>query len=197
MGKPFSDLEKQALAIIRGGGDPSQSRDEAVAKYWTWRMNPASSAHKLSDASIRKTGRKLDYIAITPFANLGVADLDVRVTISQRSLAKVDGTFKTALGAETGADAVGALPLGKFNPAKVYFRLGAAASPVSPAPVSRITGRRYNTVYASGDEGYSIPFGKITATSTQTERQNALKTLLSTGTGAAQLITFTPEKYRG
>lgn len=195
MGKPYSDLEKQALAIIRGGGDPSLSKDAGIANYWTWRMNPADTSHDLPAASTRTTGRKLEYVALTPFADIGIADLDVKVSISQRSLAKVVGDLKTALGVETGTDAVGALPLGKFKPAKVYFRLGAATT--ATERTSRITKRKYKSVYAPGDEGYSIPFGKTTATSTQADRQAALKANLGTGTGAAQLITFTPEVYRG
>ena len=51
MAKPYSDLEKQALAIIRGGGDPSTSQDEGLANFWKWKLNPAATSHDLPSES--------------------------------------------------------------------------------------------------------------------------------------------------
>jgi hypothetical protein len=70
MGKPYSDLEKRAIAILSGGGDPATSQDQELAKYWKWRLNPSATSHDLPEASIRDTGRKLDDVAIEPFGGV-------------------------------------------------------------------------------------------------------------------------------
>lgn len=128
MGKPYSDLEKQALAIIRGGGDPATSTDEGLANYWKWRLNPASSSHDLPAASTRTTGRKLDFVSILPFAVLPVATQRGRVTISQRALAAAASGLRAAAGLKLLSEEPTSLDLGNFKPARVYYRTGAATA---------------------------------------------------------------------
>jgi hypothetical protein len=195
MGKPYSDLEKQALAIIRGGGNPAVSADKGLANFWKWKLDPSDISHNLLAASTRTIGRKLDYVAILPFATLPVATQKVKVTISQRSLAAVPSDVKTAAALKLASEEPTALLLGKFKPAKAYFRLGAATTPTERT--SRITERKYKTAYAPGDQGYSFPFGKKTATDTLASTQADIKTAFGTGATAPRLITFSPEVYRG
>jgi hypothetical protein len=195
MGKPYSDLEKQALAIIRGGGKPEESRDKGLANFWAWKLDPSDSSHDLPAASTRTTGRKLDFVAVLPFAELPVATQKAKVTISQRSLAAAAAGLRTAAGLKLISEEPNALTLGKFKPARVYFRRGAATT--SSERISRITKRKYKSAYAPGDEGYSVPFGKTSAADTLASTIADIKTLLGTGANAVNLITFTPEVYRG
>jgi hypothetical protein len=194
MGKPYSDLEKQALAIIRGGGNPATSADEGLANYWKWRLNPADSSHDLPAASTRADGRKLDRVAISPFAALPVATQKAKVTISQRSLAAVPTAVRTAAALALASEEPTALVLGKFKPARAYFRLGAATTPTERT--SRITKRKYKTAYAPADQGYSFPFGKKAATDTLASTQADIRTAFGTGATAPRLITFSPEVFR-
>ena len=195
MAKPYSDLEKQALAIIRGGGNPATSADEGLANYWKWRLNPDDSSHDLPAASTRTDGRKLDFVAIIPFASLPVATQKAKVTISQRAIAAVPADVKTAAALALASEEPTALQLAKFKPARVYFRLGAATTPTER--ISRITKRKYKTAYAPTDQGYSLPFGKKTATDTLVSTQADIRTAFGTGAAAPKLITFSPEVYRG
>lgn len=195
MGKPYSDLEKQALAIIRGGGNPATSADEGLANFWKWKLNPADNSHDLPSESTRTTGRKLDFVAISPFASLPVATQQAKVTISQRALAAVPAAVKTAAALKLASEEPTALVLGNFKPAKCYFRLGAATT-ATPRE-SRITKRKYKSAYTPSDQGYSFPFGKKTATDTLVSTQADIRTAFGTGATAPRLITFSPEKYRG
>ena len=79
-----------------------------------------------------------------------------------------------------------------YSPAYVYWRNGAAET--STARPSRITGRSYKSYYTAADEGYVAPFGKNAATDSEYDRQKAIKAAFGT---EINLITFTPEKYRG
>lgn len=195
MGKPYSDLEKQALAIIRGGGNPANSADQGLANYWKWRLDPSDSSHDLLDASTRKTGRKLDYIAVKPFATLAVATQYAKVTISQRSLSGMPENLKAIAGFKTLTEEPTALLLGNFKPAKVYFRK--ATGTAQESRTSRITKRKYKTIYDATDQGYSVPIGKVGATDTLLETQAAVTALLSAGTTPWTQITFSPEKFKG
>lgn len=194
MGKPFGDLEKRALAVLAGGGNPAQSQDKELANYWTWRINPADNSHDLKTTSVRTSDRKLDDIGITPFSlDLPSGQL-AKVTISQRSLAFAAG-IKAALGYEDLGATTVAYRLGKFTPAKVYARTG--ASDVGVSRTSRITGRKYKSYYSEEKEGYSMPFGEKTAGDTQFERQTAISTALKAlAAQKIELISFTPEKAR-
>jgi hypothetical protein len=89
---------------------------------------------------------------------------------------------------------VKAFRLGKFKPARVYARTGAAAT--SADRTSRITGRKYKSYYQESDEGYSAPFGKKAATDTQAERQQEIKIEVQSIVDTINLITFTPEKIK-
>jgi hypothetical protein len=85
--------------------------------------------------------------------------------------------------------------LGRFKPAKVYYRTGAAADSISRT--SRITGRTYKSYYTGSDEGYTAPFGKVNTADTEVERRTAIKAAIVAADTTANLISFTPEKYRG
>jgi hypothetical protein len=195
MGKPYSDLEKQALAVIRGGGNPANSADKGLANYWTWRLDPLDASHDLPEASTRSTGRKLDYIAVKPFATLAVATQYAKVTISQRSLQGMPTALKATAGFKTIIEEPGALLLGKFTPAKVYFRRSTGST--NTERTSRITKRKYKTAYSASDQGYGVPFGKVAATDTLLSSQEDIAALLGGGTTPWTQITFSPEKFRG
>ena len=194
MGKPFSDLEKSVLAILANGGDPTQSKDKEVANYWAWKIDPSAVSHDLPVASERPNGRKLDDFAVTPFGIDLPVNQYAKVTISKRSQAFMTETLKTALQIEDTGPTVTAYRLARFTPARVYARTGAADTPISRT--SRITGRKYKSYYAAGDEGYSMPFGSTAAATTVVERQEVIKKAIKDQDATIDLITFSPEKAR-
>ena len=194
MGKPFSDLEKRALAILANSGDPTQSADQEVAKYWAWRIDPSATSHDLDAASVRTTGRKLDDVALIPFGIDLPANQYAKTTISQRSFDFASEGVLPALQLESIDANTIAYRLARFTPAKVYARTGAATT--AETRTSRITGRKYKTYYAKADEGYSMPFGSTVATTTVSERQAAITAALRTPTSTIDLISFSPEKAR-
>jgi hypothetical protein len=191
MGKPFSDLEKQALRLLAGGGDPLTGNDEELRKYWKWRINPADSSHDLPDASTRTTGRQTNEIGITPFGMDLAVNQYARVIISQRSAAFYDSK-KSELGHKIiNATNIG-IPL-EFTPAKIYARRGASATPTQK--ISRITGRKYKTKFSPSDEGFSAPFGIKTAGESIAVRQAVLATEIG-ALASVGLVTFTPERFK-
>lgn len=190
MGKPYSDLEKRALAVLAGGGNPATSQDEELRNYWQWRVNPRDSSHNLPEASTRTAGRKLDTVAIEPFSITLITNLFAAVTISQRTNNAAVAAVKTACGFRALAAEQKSLPIKRFTPARVYWRTGEAAT--SANRTSRITKRNYKSYYAAGDEGYSAPFGKV-GTDSVDQRQVAIAAALG---NTIQRITFSPEKYR-
>ncbi|WP_009632445.1 hypothetical protein [Synechocystis sp. PCC 7509] len=196
MGKRFGDLEKQALAILAGGGDPATSLDEGLKKFWAWKINPSAASHNLPAVSERPNGRETLEIHLKPFAATLPANVFATVTLSKRSDTAGGNAIKTACGLTVptvGTD-IG-LKLKNFTPARVYWRVGRAAS--SSDRISRITGRSYKSYYAAADEGFSMPFGKKGTDdleSRQVEIETAVEELA--GVGANGLITFSPEKYR-
>ena len=194
MGKPFSDLEKRAFAILANGGDPSQSLDSALANYWRWRVNPSAASRDLPDASTRTQGRKLDDVAIRPFGINLPTNTFAKVTISQRSKAWASTELATVYQHVTPTDAQMALRLGRFSPARVYARTGAAGTPIPRT--SRITEREYKTYYDRADQGYSIPFGETADPNGVQNRQTAITEALQTEGRAIELISFSPEKVR-
>lgn len=192
MGKPYSDLEKRAIAILAGGGNPATSQDQAVARYWQWKVNPSSANHRLPATSKRPNNRKKDVVALFPFSVELTAGVYAEAMISKRSKTAL-GANTAACGHQTPSTGQQVLYLGKYKPAYVYWRTGEATE--SADRTSRITGRTYKSYYTATDEGYMAPFGKPNAasTDTQAERQRAIKTALA----SFNLVTFTPEKYRG
>lgn len=195
MGKPYSDLEKRAIAILAGGGNPATSQDEAVKKYWTWKINPSSSAHDLPAASTRTANRKKDSKSILPFGVVLNAGLYATVQISKRSATAAqtagildDCQYKTVSNSEQ------TLKLKSFRPAQVYWRTGDAAT--SAERTSRITGRKYKSYYTAGDEGFVAPFGRDTGAETEGVRQTVIKNALASGSVKPNLVTFIPEIYR-
>jgi hypothetical protein len=195
MGKPYSDLEKRALAVLAGGGDPAASRDLGLANYWKWRINPLDDSHDLPSASERSSGRKLLEVTLKPFGLDNTVDALIKTTISTRSsefFASRFGIFGIDLvdSSTTGIP----LRLNGYKPARVYGRSGAGASAASR--ISRITKRKYKSYFSESDQGYSSPFGKIAGTSTQAERQTDIKTTLLAGSSTLGLVTFTPEKLK-
>ncbi len=194
MAKPFSDLEKRAIAILSNGGNPATSQDQELAKYWQWKLNPSLPSHDLPAASTRTVGRKLDDVAINPFGVDMAAGTFAKVTVSQRSAVFANPGTKTALQHTVITPTTTAYRLGRFTPARVYIRTGAAAA--STERTSRITGRKYKTYYTGSDEGYSLPFGQNTEGDTVQERQTAITAAVKVQDPLINLITFTPEKVR-
>lgn len=192
MGKPFSDLEKRAYAILANGGDPAQSQDQELAKYWRWRINPSLDSHDLPTASERPNGRKLDEVAIIPFGIDLPVNQYAKTTISKRSSTFISSGVKTALQIKDIVADTTAYRLARFRPAKVYARTGAAENPEERT--SRITGRKYKSYYAAADQGYTMPFGSTEAASTVAERQAAISAAIKTQDATIDLITFSPEK---
>lgn len=193
MGKPFSDLDAQVIAILASGGDPLQSQNEAVRKYWEWKLNPSAASHDLPESSTRTQGRKLDDVMITPFSIAMPTGVEAKVTVSKRSL-----TFYNSKLSDLGVtidDGTGvSYRLDKFSPAKVYARTGASQS--STERTSRITGRKYKSYYTGTDQGYSAPFGQKTTTDNQFERQLIVKAAVLAIDTTIDLVSFTPEKAR-
>lgn len=194
MGKPFSDLEKRAYTILANGGDPLQSLDQELASFWQWRINPSANSHDLPAASERPNGRKLEDVAIRPFAVDLPTNTYAKVTISERSSTwganDLQGLYQHVDITTTNI----ALRLKNFRPARVYARTGAANTPVSRT--SRITGREYKSYYDRADQGYSAPFGDSADGDGLQARQVAIEQSLSSGDTTINLISFSPEKYR-
>lgn len=193
MAKPFSDLEKRAIAILANGGNPATSQDTALARYWAWKINPSSNAHNLPEDSTRTTGRKKDQVSLIPFGVDLAASTFAKAQLTKRTNGAMPAGVKTACAykATTATDQV--LRLRGYNPAYVYWRLGDAAT--STARPSRITGRSYKSYYTASDEGYLAPFGRNNTADSENDRQRAIKAAFAAP--APNLITFTPEKYRG
>jgi len=171
MPKHFGDLEKSAIAILANGGNPANSTDEAVAKYWQWKINPSSNSHKFVGdlaPSKRPNNRKLSTRYVQPFDAIVAATTYAAVGVSQRTLTATNGAIQTALGFKTLGETDRGIRIGKFKPARVYYRTGAAST--SAERTSRITGRTYKSFYTGADEGYSAPFG-VVSTGTEKARQ--------------------------
>lgn len=192
MGKPFSDLEKRALAILANKGDPAQSQDEEVANYWKWRINPSLNSHDLPPASERPRGRKLDDFGIFPFGIDLPASTYAKATISRRSKEFIGEGLETALQIKALEANTVAYRLARFKPAKVYTRTGASVE--SEPRTSRITGREYKSYYARADEGYTMPFGTNATNDRVAERQQAITAAIKAQDATINLITFSPEK---
>ena len=192
MGKRFGDLEKRALALLAAGVDPKTSQDEALRNFWTWKVNPSDASHNLPAASERPNGRKTNPTYLQPFGVVLPANVYAKVTISQRSFMAASATVLAACNLHTlvPASETG-LKLKSFTPARVYWRIGEATT--SAPRISRITKQTYKSFYTATDEGFSVPFGRKSTDSLLT-RQNDIKAAIGTG---INLITFSPEKYRG
>lgn len=190
MGKPYSDLEKRAIAILAGGGNPATSQDEAVKKYWTWKINPGANTHNLPTASQRSNNRKKDPVYIKIFSEVLPSNVYAKVQITKRTNAALEGDTKTACNYHALANGDMGLRLKNFTPAYVYWRTGEATT--SASRTSRITGRSYKSYYTQTDEGYVAPFGRDTA-ETEGVRQQKIRATFTN----VNLIAFTPEKYRG
>lgn len=191
MGKPYSDLERQAIAILANGGNPATSADTALARYWQWRINPSSSAHDLPAASTRTTGRKKDPVYLLPFGIILAANVLAKVQMTGRTNTALPALVKSACGHEVLGSRDG-YRFRSYKPAYVYWRTG--ASTTSDPRVSRITGRRYKSAFTAGDEGFLAPFGRTTTNDTEASRQEAIFAAFPNPRPA--LITFTPEKFR-
>lgn len=191
MGKPYSDLEKRALAILANGGNPAQSQDTAVANYWQWKINPSSNAHNLPTESTRTADRKKDAVALLPFGATLATGTFAKAQITKRTNTALPANVKSAAGYQTVSGTQQALRLRGYQPAYVYWRTGEATT--SASRTSRITRRPYKSYYTASDQGYLAPFGRVNTADTEGQRQQAIKTAFATG---INLITFTPEKYR-
>ena len=194
MGKPYSDLEKRALAILANNGNPASSQDAEVANYWKWKINPSLDSHTLDEGSTRPRGRKLLDVAINPFGINMAANTFAKATISDRANDFLDADIKSALKFKTLAANDTVYRLGRFTPARVYFRLGAATA--TRTETSRITRRKYKTHYQKTDQGYTAPFGQSAEADTVFARQTQIKTAIKSKFESANLITFSPEKVR-
>jgi hypothetical protein len=191
MGKPFSDLEKQALRLLAGGGNPLTGNDEELKKYWKWRINPGDVSHNLPDASTRTVGRQLNEIGIIPFGLDLATNQVAKTTVSQRSQTFY-ASKKSELGHKTLGGTTIAIPL-DFIPAKIYARQSTATAPRQET--SRITGRKYKTKFTSANQGFSAPFGLKTAGDEIAARQLALAVAIRE-LQDVQLVTFTPERFK-
>lgn len=194
MARRFSDLEKQAVAILANGGNPANSQDEALRNYWQWKINPSSAAHRLPSTSKRPQGRKTDAVFLEPFAIDLPTGIVAKVTISRRSGTAATQPIRAACGLISVTNQQAGIGLKGYTPARVYWRTGAAET--SSDRISRITNQPYKSFYAGTDEGFSVPFGR-NGTDSLAQRQQAIKNAIAPQGSPIQLITFSPEKYRG
>ena len=189
MGKPFSDLERRAIALVAVQPNYTTWPDEELRKFWAWKIYADRASHNLPAASERPTGRKKTKVYLTPFGQNIPTTVVFGCTISERS--NTARTTQSLTDAALGYEPIAAkmdLTTKRFKPARVYYRTGDAADSIGR--VSRITGRTYKTYYSGSDQGYSAPFGKV-GTDTEGARQTALKTAIGTD---IKLITFTSER---
>lgn len=191
MAKPYSDLEKRAIALLANGGNPAQSQDTAVARYWQWYTNPANANHKLPTASKRPNDRKKDAVYLRIFSKDLAVTTFAHVQITKRTNTAMPSGVKTACNYHTLGTNDEGIGLKGFKPAYVYWRTGEATT--SADRTSRVTGRTYKSYYAAADQGYLAPFGKY-GTDTEGDRQRAIKAAF--GATPPNLLTFTREKYR-
>jgi hypothetical protein len=191
MGKPFSDLEKQALRLLAGGGNPLTGNDDQLKKYWKWRINPGDPSHNLPTESTRTVGRQLNEIGIIPFGLDLATNQVAKTTVSQRSQTFY-ASKKSELGHKTLGGTTITIPL-DFIPARIYARQSTATAPREET--SRITGRKYKTKFTSANQGFSAPFGLKTAGDEIAARQLALAVEIR-GLQDVQLVTFTPERFK-
>lgn len=191
MGRRFGDLEKRAMAILANGGNPATSQDQALANYWQWKINPSSNAHNLPAASRRGSGRRKDPKYITPFGLTLAPNQLAKVQVTRRTIAVATGAILTAVGFGNLSGSETGIKVGNFQPAQVYWRVGAATS--SASRTSRITNQPYKSYYAGTDEGFVAPFGKV-GNDSVLQRQTAIKAALGAN---INLISFRPEKYSG
>jgi hypothetical protein len=193
MPKPFSDLERQAIAILANGGNPANSSDTALARYWQWKINPSAASHNLPADSTRTANRKKDPIYLVPFGVDLPAATFAKVQITRRTNTALPPAVKTAVAHRTTTATDFTPRLKNFAPAYVYWRTGAATD--STPRTSRITGRPYKSYFAAADEGYLAPFGRTAATDSEADRQRAIAAAFPAP--APGILTFLPEKYRG
>lgn len=194
MGKPYSDLEKRALAILANGGNPATSLDKELANYWQWKINPSLATHNLPEVSTRTVGRKLNNVGINPFGLSMAVNTFAKVSVSQRSQTWASSTLETALSHQPLAGSNVGYKLGSYTPARVYARTGAAAT--SADRTSRVTGRKYKSYYAPADEGYTLPFGQNVDSSNFAVRQEVIRQAILVQDPTINLISFSPEKLR-
>jgi hypothetical protein len=187
MGTRFEDLEARLRTFLLAGGNIDNCQDEELRNYGRWRLFKDPSSRDLPAASERdKRGQSL--LMLTPFdPNLVTGTTEAGVTISGRS--KAWATSNLGKFGLTAYDADNVIWLGYFTPAKAYVR-PSTATKATVDRISRITKKPYKTKFSQGDEGYTVPFGKV-GTSGYSEVAADISTLA--GKGVAR---FTPEKVR-
>ena len=188
MSRRFSRLEAEVLAILKAGGDPLQSKDQAIVKYWGWRIHKDATQHN------RATTRTLlgtTRVIIFPFAVAGntahtYAELSTRAynsTLITDKPALFD--WKTGVAADTVIQ-----QRGNFSPAKAIVR---QKGTTEQSETSKITGRSYKTKSGPAQEGFVFPFGRGTGDkATQSGDERAILTAIK----ANFSVSFKPEVYR-
>jgi hypothetical protein len=178
----FADLERQLLALYEGGGKPENlPADNYLRKYAEWRTNLNSPARDLPEASTRdRLG--LVGVIVRPFAFPGndqetVVSMSRRAVNWVRSLNNEQKNSFAFVAPPTAADALAKLQIRTgYVPSQAIIREKIAPTSRPNEKRSRITGLKYKTRSDSNQQGYVVPYGRISATDTEVERKAAIKT---------------------
>lgn len=185
MPRRFNDLEARAIALLKDGKDPSESNDDELKAYWSWKLWKDKSKHKRDEASKRST-KGTSRVIIFPFAISGT-EAHHYATVSDRAY---DASFqgKDKLNWKTGvANTVKIIAARNFKPARANIRaIGANVS----TSTSKITGREYKTKFTSANQGYSVPFGRD-GTNTELKTQQDIIVAVTSGR-----VSFRSEMYK-
>lgn len=184
MGRRFNDLEARLRTYLSTGASLDACQDIELKNYGKWKLFQDPSARDLPAASERdKRGQSL--LMIDPFdETLMPATSKCGVILSGRSKAWVNN--KLATFGLIAFDKDKARWLGFYTPAKAYVRPSTATKATNQRK-SRITQKNYKSKFSAGDEGYTVPFGKVGASS---YREVTVGISAVAGTGIAR---FTPE----
>lgn len=140
----------------------------------------------------RGARRKFILRVLLPFGMTVTADTLVEVRVSEKS----DTALATPIGArlkKDAADLAKGLTFNKFRPARVSVFEGNGNATYVPSKYTKLNYLKYE-----GD-GYSLPFGALTATEEEQDGAKAVRAGVRTTFSASDIVrvSFSPEKVPG
>lgn len=172
MATRFSDLNRQAIGLLKEGKDPLQSNDDALKKFWQWRLYTDPTKHTRSTASNRQTNGTTRVI-VFPFSVNGTNPYHY-ATVSNRAYNNNALPGRAKLNWQTGVAADARISNDRnYTPARANIREVSSNIISVPGTSNKITGRPYKTRSGSAQQGWSVPFGK-TGTKTELEVQREI-----------------------